>query len=122
MVNKYLTKNKKGKLKDAKLDGNLWLIPSVQNKPKRNEEPCDYLLDGELIIDEYPFVKYSECIMFFKNNDKIGYDCLFSHNKNDFREELFLSKDEVERLEYLLISSGKAKQKRYMQWTQGLNN
>ncbi len=105
-----------GKLKCAKLNGNTWEIPTVQDKPKRNEQPADYLIDEGLKIDEYPFVQYSDEIFFFEEDDRKNYRCIFNGYKTDFREEMVLSKKEVERLEYLLIASGNAKINGYCQW------
>jgi hypothetical protein len=101
------------KLKYAKLDRDTWLIPVVHARPQRNAGPADYLLDVGLKIDEYPFVQFSENIFYFEDDDSENYTCVFMNFLTEFREEMTLTKEETERLEYLLIASGKARKNGY---------
>jgi hypothetical protein len=106
-----------GKLKSAKLDGDIWSIPAVQDKPRKERLFEQYLLETGLRIDEYPFVQYSDNIWIQQDDsDKSVYTCEFDNYTESFHEEIVLNKKEVERLEYLLIASGKAKLASYMQW------
>ena len=97
-----------GKLKDAKLEEDRWLIPSVQDKPRRWMVFTDYIVEPGLHLEEFPFVQFCDNVYIREADEKAMYICLFSNYSNDFREEMILKKEDVERLEFLLISSGKA--------------
>ena len=105
-----------GKLKDAKLNGDEWLIPSVQNKPRRGSKFIDYIIEPNLHLDEFPFVQFSDNVYIQNTDDKAVYACYFSNYSTEFSEEMILPKEDVERLEFLLISSGKAKLSGHIQW------
>ena len=99
-----------GRLNDAKLEGDKWLIPSDHDKPDRWRTSTDYLIEPELHLEEFPFVQFSESIYIrMDEDDKSKYLCTFSDYKNDFHEKMFLSKKDAERLRFLLIASGKAR-------------
>jgi excisionase family DNA binding protein len=106
---------KTGKLKNAKLDEGKWLIPSVEEKPQRGRMYADYLLEPGLHLDEFPFAQLSDNIEIIGDKyDKSKCRCSFKNYENDFHEEMILSKKDAERLEFLLISSGKARFIDYM--------
>ena len=107
-----------GKLSDAVLDGDTWLIPSDHDKPQRGQNSSYYLVEPGLHLEEFPFVQFSENIDICRDdNDKSIYLCTFSDYKNDFREEMVLSKKDAERLKFLLAASGKAKPNGHIQFS-----
>lgn len=87
----------KGKLRYARLnDRGEWLIPSTEDKPLR--------------IDEFPLVSASEVLSIYKDYDKKSmFKCSFRHFQNKFWQDMALTRNDVEELEYALIISGKAR-------------
>jgi len=107
-----------GKLSDAMLDGGTWLIPSDHDKPQRWQHSIDYLVEPGLHLEEFPFVQFSKNIDICRDdNDKSIYLCTFSDYESDFHEEMYLPKKDAERLKFLLIASGKAKQNGHIQFS-----
>ena len=105
----------KGKLKNAKLEGDRWLIPSVEEKPKKERIFSDYYLKAELHLDEFPYVQFSDSIDIRELDTEIPLcQCILRNYSTGFHEEVIMTKKEAERLEYLLIASGKAKNMGYM--------
>lgn len=61
-------------------------------------------------IDEFPFVSVCDSIVILQDDkDKKKYKCIYSNYKSGLHENMELNRNEVESLEYALISSGKAK-------------
>lgn len=99
-----------GKLRYAKKIGEQWLIPSTEDKPLRKYEPVQYLLDKAepLHLNEFPFVSLCDSVYIFRDDKKSKYICSFDKYETKFHNEVILNRQEVEALEYALISSGKA--------------
>jgi len=103
---------KRGRLRNAKKNGEDWLIPSIENKPSREYESVDYLIEDStsLNIQEFPLVSMCDSIWIYQDKeDKSKFICILMKWESHFRQELILTKKEVEQLEYALISSGKVK-------------
>ncbi len=108
---------RRGKLRNAKKNGRDWLIPSLEDKPYRGYESVQYFLTEPLQIDEFPLVAASDCIWIHQDHhEKTVYLCTFANFKTHFRQKIELNRQEVERLELSLISSGKAKPGSKMQF------
>jgi len=101
----------KGKLRYAKLnDSGKWLIPSTEDKPSRSYGFVQWTLLEPIRIEEFPLVSASEVISIYKDYDKKSmFKCSFRHFQNDFWQDMSLTRNDVEELEYALIISGKAR-------------
>ena len=100
---------KKGKLRYAKFEEGNWLIPSTSEKPKSSDYGfIQYTLDPDNppIIEDFPIVAACDSITIFKNES--GFICHFDNYDKKFFQKVVLSREDVERLEYALIKSGKA--------------
>jgi excisionase family DNA binding protein len=109
---------RKGKLRYARLSGNgEWLIPSTEVKPSRAYDFVQWTLLEPLKIDEFPLVAASEVISIHKDyENKSMYKCSFCHFQNKFLQDMELTRNNVEELEYALIASGKAKPSAPIRW------
>lgn len=102
---------RRGKLRNAKKNGRDWLISSLEDKPTRGYEQAQYIVeDHNFNIPEFPLVSISDSIFIYQNEDeKSEFICIFEKFGDGFRNEIKLNRQEVEHLEYALISSGKVK-------------
>ena len=100
---------KRGKLKYAKFENNVWKIPLFEERPSRGFSVMQYTLiaDRPYVIDEYPLLSLCNLISLFYNTKAKEYTCYFENYETDFNEKMNLSKEEIEYLEYLIIMSGK---------------
>ena len=99
---------RKGILRYAKyIDGN-WLIPSTAEKPNRNYGFIQYTIDTDdpPIIEEFPIISACDSITIYKDGKQLI--CDVDNWKIKFHQKMVLTREEVERLEYSLIKSGKA--------------
>ncbi len=109
----------RGRLRNAKKDGDKWLIPSIEDKPSRGYESVQYLIeDAESVqIDEFPLVSMCDSIWIRQDDeDKRKFICRFDNYKTHFHEKMELSRNDVESIEFELISSGKAKPEGIIRW------
>lgn len=100
-----------GKLRYAKKTGQEWLIPDTQDKPGRRFEDVRYLVmkDQQIISNEYPTLALAKIIHIYQDaDDRKKYFAFFLNYKTDYRCKLELTKDDAERLEYIIIESGMA--------------
>jgi hypothetical protein len=110
-LEKVLDWIQRGKIRSAKKIGDNWLIPEIEDKPKLGFIPADYSFSNNDPIksDEFPILSVSDSVIIINDeNNKKKYRCFFNNNKTNFHSELLLTKSEVERLEYIIIESGKA--------------
>lgn len=99
-----------GKLRNARKNGETWLIPSIEDKPSDEYGYVQYLIEDPIEIDEFPFITSSDSVSIHKDlNDATKYICYFEDFNRHLREHIILNRKEVERLEFAIISSGKAK-------------
>jgi len=101
----------KGKLRHAKKVGQNWLIPNTQDKPKRVFDTVQYVVkaDEKITNYEFPTLAMIESVFISQDNsDKKIYHAHFRNFTSGYSCEMDLSRDEVERLEYIIIESGKA--------------
>ena len=102
----------RGKLRYAKKTGQEWLVPDTEDKPGRRFEEVRYLVmrDEQIISDEFPTLTLAETVYIYQDtDDRKKYIAFFLNYKTDYRCKLELTKIDVERLEYIIIESGKAK-------------
>lgn len=99
---------KKGRLRHAKYIDGSWLIPATSEKPDNRYLPFFYTFDLEnpVYIEEFPIISVCDLILIYREDRR--YVCDLGNTKTHFSEKMYLSKEEVERLEYALIKSGKA--------------
>lgn len=103
---------RRGKLRHAKKNGGNWLIPDTEDKPRRGFDCVHYLIENKTQIesDEFPLLAISESISIYQDeNNKNQFVCYLRNYKNQFNGKMELTRNEVERLEYTIIESGKAK-------------
>lgn len=101
----------RGKLRYAKKTGQGWLIPDTEDKPGRRFREVRYLVikDNQINSNEFPTLALAETIYIYQDtDDRKKYFALFHNFKTEYMCKLELTKDDVERLEYIIIESGKA--------------
>lgn len=116
---------RRGKLRHAKKNGLDWLIPNTENKPRRGFTSVQYIIEnGEHIeSDEFPLLAVCEAVYIFQDKDNNNsFICLLENNKNQFNSKLDLTRSEVERLEYTIIESGKARVEGNIQYIPYIRN
>jgi hypothetical protein len=100
-----------GRLRHAKKVGQNWLIPNTQDKPKRGFDTVQYVVKADEKISnyEFPTLALIESVFISQDSsDKKIYHAHFRNFTSGYNCEMDLSRDEVERLEYIIIESGKA--------------
>lgn len=107
-VQKWL---EKGKLKFAKFIDEEWQIPVTQCRPSDALIAYQYFLEEASNIQsfEFPLAKMSTTITVdqdYKNRDV--FECNFWNQKKGLNEDFQLTKEEEERLAFMLLTSGKA--------------
>ncbi len=103
---------RRGKLRYAKKSGQGWLIPEIEDKPQRGFTSVQYVIEDESHIesDVFPMLSACDLVSIFQDDtDKKKYICIFENTSTNLRNEISLTRSEVERLEYAIIKSGKAK-------------
>lgn len=103
---------RRGKLRHAKKIGRDWLIPDTEDKPRRGFTYVQYVVEEEAKIesDEFPLLAACDSISIFQDqNNKRKFICYLRNYKTNFSSELELTRSEVERLEHIIIESGKAR-------------
>ena len=104
-VNKWIHR---GKLKNARIFNNTWMIPAVEERPERGYSTMQYLFSqGPISIEEYPLIALSDAVFFHYNSDKKCVICDFDNWDKKMHECIELTVEEAEELEYKLISTGK---------------
>ena len=101
----------KGKLRYAKKVGQNWLIPNTQDKPKRGFDTVQYVIKADEKITNYEFPTLAMIESVFISQDSTEKKIFHAHFRNftsGYSCEMDLSRDEVERLEFIIIESGKA--------------
>lgn len=109
-VNIVLQWINRGKLRRARKINNEWLIPDTEDRPGRTYEAVEYCIkkDGQIKSNEFPTLALAESVFIYQDDDdKKKYYAIFKNFTTDYRCKLDLNKTEVERLEYILIESGK---------------
>ena len=104
-VNKWL---KQGKLRYAKYVNGGWLIPSTSERPNRDIGFVDYnFTENEApMIEVFPIVAACDSVWIYQEGR--DFVCNFRNYKTGFFEQMYLSSDELGRLEYAILKSGKA--------------
>lgn len=107
-VQKWLDR---GKLKFAKYTNGIWSIPVTQCRPGDSLISYQYFLEDASGIHsfEFPLAKMSTTITVdqdYKNRDV--FNCNFWNQKKGLDEDFDLTKEEEERLSFMLLSTGKA--------------
>ncbi|MEA4900736.1 helix-turn-helix domain-containing protein [Desulfitobacterium sp.] len=103
---------RRGKLRHAKKNGRDWLIPDIEDKPRRGFTSVQYIVENNVHIesDEFPLLAICESISIFQDEDnKNKFICYLNNYKTKFDNKLELTRSEVERLEHTIIESGKAR-------------
>lgn len=101
---------RRGKLRYAKKVGQDWLIPNTEDKPGRRFENVEYVVkkDKQINCVEFPTLALAETVYIYQDDDdKKKYYALFNNFKSGYNCKLELTKDDIERLEYIIIESGK---------------
>jgi hypothetical protein len=101
---------RRGKLRHAKKNGRDWLIPSLEEKPSRGYESVQYTWDEipQDTLEEFPFLKmYTSLFIYQDENDKTKYICILENYKAKLRLKMEFTRQEIEKLELALISTGK---------------
>lgn len=99
----------RGKLRHARRIGQEWLIPDTEDRPGRTFETVEYIVkkDCQIKNNEYPTLALAEAVFIYQDDDdNKKYYAIFKNFTTDYRCKIDLNKDEVERLEYILIESG----------------
>jgi hypothetical protein len=102
----------RGKLRNAKKIGPEWLIPDIEDKPKRSFDSVQYLIetDDRIHSDEFPLLSACNSITILDDpDDKKNFICILRNKKTSFHIKFELARSEVERLEYAIIESGLAR-------------
>ncbi len=92
------------------MDGHLWLIPNTQDKPGRGFDNVEYVLkpDEQINSNEFPTLALAETVYIHQDfDDKKKYWAHFHNFDSGFDCNLDLTKDDVERLEFIIIETGK---------------
>jgi len=100
----------RGKLRYAKKVGDEWLIPNTQDKPGRGFDSVEYVLkpDEQINSIEFPTLALAQTIFIYQDlDDKKKYGTHFRNSISRYDCRLELNKVDVERLEFILIESGK---------------
>lgn len=103
---------RRGKLRYAKKYGRDWLIPNIEDKPRRGFTCVQYIVenDAQIESDEFPLLATCDSIDILQDRDNKGkFVCYLNNYKTKFHSELELTRSEVERLEHTIIESGKAR-------------
>mgnify|MGYP000846034604 CR=1 FL=1 len=101
----------RGKLKNARFVNNEWLIPETEDRPHKRIGGMQYYFGDESGIQSYEFPLLSSAQSVFINKDKEEknmYTCSFYNFTKKTFHDVKLNKVDSERLEYIIISSGKA--------------
>lgn len=107
-VNQWISR---GKLRYAKKAGQDWLIPETEDKPSRRYKNVHYLVkfDKQITSNDFPTLALVDSVFIHQDDtDKKKYTASFMNYKSGYRSLIDLSKDEAERLEFIIIESGKA--------------
>lgn len=99
-----------GKLRYAKKVGQEWLIPNTQDKPNRCFKSVEYVIkhDEQINNNKFPTLALAETVYIHQDfDDKNKYWARFYNFNSGFDCKLELTKDDVERLEFIIIESGK---------------
>lgn len=107
-VQKWLDK---GKLKFAKYVDGKWNIPVTQCRPGEALIAHQYFLEDASDIQsfEFPLAKMSSTITVNQDyKNKEVFKCNFWNQKKGLDEDFELTKDEEERLSFMILTSGKA--------------
>jgi hypothetical protein len=100
----------RGKLRYARKVEQEWLIPNTQDKPGRDYNSVEYLIKPNEKISnyEFPTLALAQTVYIYQDfDDKKNYGAHFRNFSSGYNCELELTKDDVERLEFILIESGK---------------
>jgi excisionase family DNA binding protein len=103
---------RRGKLRHAKKNGRDWLIPNIEDRPRRGFTCVQYIVenDAQIESDEFPLLATCDSIDILQDRDNKGkFVCYLSNCITKFHSELELTRSEVERLEHTIIESGKAR-------------
>jgi hypothetical protein len=98
----------RGKLRHAKQTADGWRIPNTEDKPKRSFESVSYDVkpSEKISSNEFPMLAMAEHISIKQSDsDKKKYTCTIRNFSKKFANHFELSKDDAERLEFILISS-----------------
>jgi hypothetical protein len=101
----------KGKLRHAKKVGQDWQIPNTEDKPSRRFDVVQYVVKNDETISNYEFPTLAMVESVFISQDEANKKKYHAHFRNfttGYSCEMDLTKDEVERLELIIIESGKA--------------
>lgn len=116
---------RRGKLRHAKKNGRDWLVPNVEDKPRRGFTSVQYVVEKEAQIesDEFPLLSACDSIFIFQDqNNKSKFICYLNNYKTKFHSKLELTRSEVERLEHVIIESGKARVEGSIQYIPYIRN
>jgi hypothetical protein len=100
----------RGKLRYARKVEQEWLIPNAQDKPGRGFDSVEYLIKQNEVIrnNEFPTLALAQTVYVYQDfDDKKKYWAHFRNFGSGYDCKLELSKDDVERLEFIIIESGK---------------
>lgn len=109
-VNTVLQWINRGKIRRARRTDQGWLIPDTEDRPGRTFETVEYIVkkDCQIKSNEFPTLALAEAVFIYQDDDeKKKYYAIFKNFTTDYRCKIDLDKDDVERLEYILIESGK---------------
>ena len=98
----------RGKLRHAKKTADGWRIPNTEDKPKRVFERVSYEVKSSenFSSNEFPMLTMAEHIRIKQSDsDKKEFICTIVNFNKKFTNHFELSKDDAERLEFILISS-----------------
>lgn len=102
----------RGKFRYAIKNGNDWMIPSIEDIPQSKFNCVQYIFEdgAQIYSDEFPLISSCESISIMQDQkNKREFHCYFENFKTRLYNKLNLTRREVERLEYVIIESGKAK-------------
>ena len=97
----------RGRLRNIKRIQDEWRISEIQDRPGREFESVAYIMQSphDLQIEGYPVVSICDGISIYHDMTMKKYVCRCDNDKEDFHENLYLSRKEVEDLEFKLISA-----------------
>jgi excisionase family DNA binding protein len=116
---------RRGKLRYAKKYGRDWLIPNIEDKPRRGFSWVQYIVEDDARIesDEFPLLATCDSVDILQDRDnKSKFICYLKNYKTKFHSELELTRSEVERLEHTIIESGKARVEGGIQYVPYIRN